>query len=141
MLLSLKQLMLTGKFCESFWCTWCCLNKCPPMDISFIMDIFQSNIFCMDISLPMDIFLYGHYSIWTFYLVDNLQIHLQNSTSLCCSSRFRNIAIQQTAAQSLLFNVLVGDKWREYLTMNNEGKINKQAGENKRKHRGQNVEN
>ena len=29
----------------------------------------------MDISFPMDIFLYGHYSIWTFYLMDNLQIH------------------------------------------------------------------
>ena len=29
----------------------------------------------MDISFTMDIFLYGHYSIWTFYLMDNLQIH------------------------------------------------------------------
>ena len=49
------------------------------MDISFLMDIFQSNMFCMDISFPMDIFLYGHYSIWTFYLMDNLQIHHQIS--------------------------------------------------------------
>ena len=45
------------------------------MDFFTHMDIFRSNVFCMDISLTMDIFLYGHYSIWTFYLMDNLQIH------------------------------------------------------------------
>jgi hypothetical protein len=51
------------------------------MDFFTHMDIFRSNVFCMDISLTMDIFLYGHYSIWTFYLMDNLQIHRKNKSN------------------------------------------------------------
>ena len=49
-------------------------------------DIFRTNTFCMDISFPMDIFLYGHYSIWTFYLMDNLQIHRTKRLSAIMTS-------------------------------------------------------